>query len=553
MGCKNLQILFICLVLGVAQITVGHADEEIIQAGVGADFTFFGFSVAVSGDTFIGGHTSYSGNTGGAHIFRQRASGGAWVLEAAIPSPDPALKDLFGWSVALDGETAVVGANQDGGKGKDQGAGIGEGPGFVHVYKRRGTDWPKQTTLKADDGAPNDRFGTSVAISGDTVIVGSPKSDLEAEGEDAGAVYVFVRKGDIWKQQTKLTSSDGAEKDQFGNALSLEGDVAIISAFSDDDAGSKSGAAYIFVRNGETWTEEAKLTASDADGGDQFGISVDISLGLTASAIIGAHFDDDAGSKSGSAYIFKRNPDGTWGEQIKLTASDADKGDRFGYAVAIDVNRVVVGAPWADQPKQDFSGAIYSFLRVGSDWVEQKKEEAKNVTRNEVDVLTKGDNFGSAIDISNKGSVVIVGSPWDNGQNGGAQDEGSVYIYDTSQGDLGIALAVEASSSLVTTTLGQIKRSALLQNFPNPFNPETWMPYVLADDAPVTIGIYDVQGQLVRQLTLGGQPSGSYINRENAAYWDGKDQFGEPVSSGVYFYTLHAGTFQATRRMVILK
>jgi len=134
-------------------------------------------------------------------------------MEADIPSPNTALKNLFGWSVGLDGETAVVGANQDGGKGKDQG--IGEGPSFVHVYKRRGTDWPKQTTLKADDGAPNDRFGTSVAISGETVIVESPKSNLEAGGEDAGAVYVFVRNEERWEQQAKLTSSDAAEKDRL--------------------------------------------------------------------------------------------------------------------------------------------------------------------------------------------------------------------------------------------------------------------------------------------------------------------------------------------------
>ena len=548
---KTLQILFIFLVFGLGQVIGVYAEEEIVNRPAPGP-TNFGHSVAIDEDTFIAGHTSYQLNNGGVHIFRRKSAGGGWAVEAIITTPDIAIKDLFGWSVGIEGNTAIVGAAQDGGQGKNQGAGIGDGPGFVHVYVNKGKDWPKQATLKADDGAANDRFGTSISISGDTVIVGSPKSDLEAGGEDAGAVYVFVRDGVRWKQ-TKLTASDAADGDQFGHFVSLEGDMAIVGAFSDDDAGSKSGAAYIFVRNGETWTQEAKLTASDADKGDQFGISVDISGGVSSTAIVGAQFDDDAGSKSGSAYIFRRNADGTWTEQAKLVASDADAGDRFGYAVAIDVNRAVVGAPWADQPKQDFSGAIYSFLRVGSDWVEQKKEEAKNVTRNEVDVLTKGDNFGSAIDISNKGSVVIVGSPWDNGQNGGAQDEGSVYIYDTSQGDLGIALAVEASSSLVTTTLGQIKRSALLQNFPNPFNPETWMPYVLADDAPVTIGIYDVQGQLVRQLTLGGQPSGSYINRENAAYWDGKDQFGEPVSSGVYFYTLHAGTFQATRRMVILK
>ena len=106
---------------------------------------------------------------------------------------------------------------------------------------------------------------------------------------------------------------------------------------------------------------------------------------------------------------------------------------------------------------------------------------------------------------------------------------------------------------LKVTTLGRVKRTALFQNFPNPFNPETWMPYQLAADAPVNLRIYNVRGQLVRELDLGVQKAGSYRIQESAAYWDGKDRFGEAVSSGIYFYTLEAGAFQATRRMLIVK
>lgn len=103
------------------------------------------------------------------------------------------------------------------------------------------------------------------------------------------------------------------------------------------------------------------------------------------------------------------------------------------------------------------------------------------------------------------------------------------------------------------TTLGQVRRTALYQNFPNPFNPETWLPYHLATDAPVTFRIYNVQGQLTRELNLGTRNAGGYLTHETAAHWDGRDQVGETVSSGVYFYTLQAGAFQATRRMLILK
>ena len=129
----------------------------------------------------------------------------------------------------------------------------------------------------------------------------------------------------------------------------------------------------------------------------------------------------------------------------------------------------------------------------------------------------------------------------------------AAYVYNSEE-DFGTPpfLAVEPFG-LRVTTLGQVKRTALLQNFPNPFNPETWLPYRLAADAPVTLGIYNVRGQLMRELNLGVQKAGGYLTRETAAYWDGRDQVGETVSSGIYFYTLHAAPFQATRRMLILK
>ena len=129
----------------------------------------------------------------------------------------------------------------------------------------------------------------------------------------------------------------------------------------------------------------------------------------------------------------------------------------------------------------------------------------------------------------------------------------AAYVYNSEE-DFGTPpfLAVEPFG-LSVTTLGQVKRAALLQNFPNPFNPETWLPYRLAADAPVTLGIYNVRGQLMRELNLGVQKAGGYLTRETSAYWDGRDQVGETVSGGVYFYSLHAGAFQATRRMLILK
>ena len=543
MKSKTLQILFVCLVLGIGQVTGSYAAEVVVQLEISAEVLSWGHSVDISKDTFIASNPGYTGNGGGAHIYALNNKN-EWELQAKFDS-EAGFRTWFGWDVSLEEDTAVIGAKEDGGRIKaGEREGVGHGPGFVYVYVRNEDgEWNEQALFTSNDKETDDSFGTAVSLSGDTVAVGSPLDD--DAGSSSGSVYIFVRNGDKWTEQTKITAADAAEGDRFGFDVSLDGNTLIVGAPLDDDAGSKSGAAYVFVRSGEAWTQQAKLLAAGLDKGDNLGVSVSLSK---SAAIVGSYWDDDAGSKSGAAYIFARSG-GTWIEQAKLTASDARAGDNFGFAVAINANRALVGAP-LKAGRDQAAGAVYAFLRIGSEWKEQKATVPKDVQKGEDHGPTSGDNFGNAIALADRADFAIVGARFDTHEKGAAQ--GSVYIYDT-KADLNIAYPVNPSSSLVTTTLGQIKRSALLQNFPNPFNPETWMPYVLATESPVTISIYNVHGQLVRQLDFGVQESGSYISRENAGYWDGKDQAGEAVSSGIYFYKLKAGTFEATRRMVILK
>ena len=134
----------------------------------------------------------------------------------------------------------------------------------------------------------------------------------------------------------------------------------------------------------------------------------------------------------------------------------------------------------------------------------------------------------------------------------GLADGAAAFVYSSIE-DFGTPPFGVDSSGLQVTTLGQVKQTALLQNFPNPFNPETWFPYYLANDVPVSIRIHNVRGQLINELALGVQKEGAYLTRDTAAYWDGLDQLGTTVSTGVYFYSLEAGQFQATRKMLILK
>ena len=296
-----------------------------------------------------------------------------------------------------------------------------------------------------------------------------------------------------------------------------------------------------------------KLTPDDGDSGDVFGISVDVSKGRV---IVGASKDENEVKMhgSGSAYIF-RDVGGAYTQEAKLTADEPQAGANFGLTVALDVNRALVGAPSTDTRVGDNSGAAYAFLKVGADWVLQARVIPK-AGQSEAGALTSGDNMGSAVAIDGEAgrhfNFAAIGVQFDVSDHG--EDAGSVYIFDTEDAEgLNTPFSVDPRGDLALTMFGNIKRTALLQNFPNPFNPETWIPYTLADDANVNIRIYDVEGKLVRHLDIGQQRAGRYLSRNTAIYWDGKDQLGESVSSGIYFYTLKADAFSETRRMVILK
>ena len=182
-------------------------------------------------------------------------------------------------------------------------------------------------------GEANDEYGYAVSVSGDTAIIGAYQDN--DVGDDSGSAYVYVRSGSTWTQQAKLTASDGADDDEFGFSVSIDGDTAVIGAYRDDDAGSSSGSAYVFVRSGSSWTEQQKLVAADGASNDEFGYAVSVS---DDTAVIGAHRDDDVGSSSGSIYIYVRSGS-SWTLQQKLTASDGDSSDEFGYAVSVSVTR----------------------------------------------------------------------------------------------------------------------------------------------------------------------------------------------------------------------
>ncbi len=222
------------------------------------------------------------------------------------------------------------------------------------------TAWIEKQKLLASDGATEDEFGSSVSLSG---LIGAFGDN--DNGDSSGSAYVFTRSDTSWTQQAKLLASDAAAEDWFGYSISLSGDTALIGALGDDDNGNWSGSAYVFTRTGTSWTQQAKLIAMDGATNDRFGISVALN-GDTA--IIGALGDDDNGERSGSAYIFIRTGT-TWTQQQKLLASDGAADAMFGCSVSLDIDTAIIGAFGADNS----TGSAYVFTRTDISWTQQAK------------------------------------------------------------------------------------------------------------------------------------------------------------------------------------
>ena len=328
---------------------------------------------------------------------------------------DGIINDQFGYSVAIssDGNTAIVGLPY-GNNGK------GTKTGSVYIYTRSGSTWTEQVKILANNGCANDWFGWSVAISsdGNTVIVGVPYGNNE-KGTNVGSAYIYTRNNGTWSEQAKLLASDGATNDHFGWSVSIssDGNTAIVGASSDDnERGTGAGSAYIFTRTGDTWSEQVKLLASDGAVYDLFGISVSISSDGN-NVIVGAHADD---GRRGSAYIFTRSGS-TWTEQTKLLASDGVADGQFGWSVAIssDGNTVIVSAYFDDNEKGHYAGSAYIYTRTNGTWTQQSKLLASDGF--------SYDYFGVSVSISSDGNTVIVGSYGDDNENG--INAGSAYIY----------------------------------------------------------------------------------------------------------------------------
>ena len=398
-----------------------HEVKKLLASGAEAG-DLFGLSVAVSGDTAVVGalrEDAGGGDAGAAYVFQRDEGGvGNWGEVKKLLASDAEADDKFGWSVAVSGDTAVVGAYTE-----DDG---GSNAGAAYVFQRNegGADnWGEVTKLTASDAQAGDNFGNSVAVSGDTAVVAAFLED--AGGSEPGAAYVFQRNeggADNWGEVKKLTASDAQAGVRFGVSVAVSGDTAVVGAYPADESASRPGAAYVFQRNeggADNWGEVRKLTASGAEGGVSFGVTVAVS-GDTA--IVGANGEDAGGTNAGAAYVFQRDQGGAdnWGEVTKLTASAAQAFDYFGVSVTVSGDTAVVGAYAAEDAGGSKPGAAYLFQRNegGADnWGEVTKLTASDAEA--------GDGFGVSVAVS--GDTAIAGAFF---EGAGGSFAGAAYVFD---------------------------------------------------------------------------------------------------------------------------
>jgi hypothetical protein len=412
-----------------ATLTVGGAAFTVVQAGANAALqskllagdagAAFGRSVAIDGNTAVIGapRQDVGGNSDQGSAFVFIRIGTQWSQQAQLTAPDGIFFDGFGTAVAISGDTIAVGSPNHAGS-----------RGAVYVFQRTGSTWALQQKLSTLDAAESGELGSSVAMQGNTLVVGA-KGEWSVSGISNGAAYVFVRNGTVWTQQQRLIGNNGPGIIYFGNSVAIDADTAVVGAFH---ANSGTGTATVFQRAGSVWSRQVMLMPGDAGGWsgqpNYFGSGVSVGGEF---ALIGAFIADGSEVDQGAAYVF--GPSGaTWTRQEKLVDSEGHSGDRFGASVAIsgDGSIGVVGA-YSASTDQGHQGAVYVVARAGSTWIQQQRLIAPDTQE-----------MGASVAIG--GTSLLLGAPESDGGRGAA------FVY-TWVVDAAPAIASHPANQGVTT------------------------------------------------------------------------------------------------------
>ena len=481
------------------------AQEAYIKPSVVDTLDNFGNTLALSGDLAAVGarledsnqttittspsSDNSAGASGAVQVFVR--SGTSWTAEAYIKAPNADINDYFGGGLALNGSTLVVGAAGESSSqttitngataSTDNSA---ASAGAAYVFLRSGTSWTQQAYIKAPNAEASDSFGNNLALDGDTLVVGAWAEDSSqttitngttASGDnsatDAGAAYVFLRSGTSWSQQAYLKAPNAEAGDVFGGSVAISGDTILVGArweasnqtsitngatASSNNSISQAGAAYVFIRSGTSWSQQAYLKAPNPSSGDNFGFALALD-GDTAA--VGAYAEDsiqttitnsgDASTDNsvtdaGAVYVFKRSGT-TWSQEAYIKAPNAEAGDYFGISVALSGDLLAVSAPVEDSAQNTITngttassnnsasgaGAVYVFARDNSSWTQKAYIKAPNAE--------SGDSFGLPLALDSDSLLIsaqdedssqasITNGTWATADNS-TTDSGAVYLF----------------------------------------------------------------------------------------------------------------------------
>lgn len=509
---------------GMVDEDVAGGLSELVKklATDGASGDTYGHSVGISGNyAIVGAPLDDDRGTSSGAAYILSFDGTTWTQQKKIVPTDGAAGDLFGESVAIDGDLVIIGAREDDDRGTNSGS--------AYIYGRNvgGTNnWGLVKKLTDSNGAAYDRFGWSVDIHNGYAAVGAPQDDdlipPSTTVGNKGSVSIFGQNtGGLnnWGQLQKRMATDGTFFDEFGNSVSLGSSggrtYLLVGAPKDDEFGtnSNSGAAFIFrddFGGANNWGQIKKLVPADRQIDDNFGFSVAIS---GEHAVVTANLEDSSGlTNNGSAYVFDQNLGGVenWGERAKLTASDAQDSDNFGWSVAIDGTGVIVGARNDDEGGVDGGSAYFFSQNEGGSnvWGEVGKVVASDGAAN--------DNFGISVGISGGNSV--VGAFRDD--IGVQTDRGSAYFFANGCGGNFNGNSVDRSGNQASILAG----ASSLRLFPNPTSDVLNIDVTLETESELTITVTDAAGRIVSQVFSGvAAPEARYS-------WDAST-----VPAGLYF------------------
>jgi hypothetical protein len=386
----------------------------------GAPGDQFGISVAADGDTLlVGAYGDDDLGLGAGAVYVFTRTGDTWVQSQKLFASNGADADNFGYAVALQGDTALIGAfgHLD----------VSGYAGTVYEFRRSGDTWIEQQQLVPSDLAVGgaQEFGFSLALDGDSAVIGAFRGGLNLNQQNAGAAYVFTRSGGVWSEEQKLVPSDGGDADEFGRTVALSGDSIVVGSPADDDRGIDSGSAYVFTRSDGIWSEEQKLQISVALAIAQNNLGTSVAI-QSDTALIGARKGTPLAPETGSAYVYTRNQ-GVWSQVQQISPSEA-AARNFGSSLSLRGDTVLIGAT---HDAADGSGAAYIYNLTGDVWTEQQKLVPS--------MGTPGEGFGQSVSLAD--AFCVIGAFVAN-TSGMLSGEASVYSAVPDDSSLGGSAAI---------------------------------------------------------------------------------------------------------------